>query len=190
MFKYFYRISDLHDTYDITSISIFTDNDETYKPNKFEKSLFGMELSYKYNTYKILDQKEIKLKKSDNIFAFIVLATLYSLRSKNNQKMKLKSKIELTKILFDKNYTEETIIDIFEFINLFISFRDEKFDNLFYAELEKMPKTKEKELLNSYDKFLLNKGKKEIAKNLKNLGVEIESISKATSLSVKEIEKM
>ena len=108
MFKYFYRISDLHDTHDITSIAIFTDNDKIYKPNKFEKKSFGSRVLYEYNTYKVLDQKKSKLKKSNNIFAFIILATLYALKAKDNQKTKLKSKIELTKILFNRNYTEDT----------------------------------------------------------------------------------
>jgi hypothetical protein len=49
---------------------------------------------------------------------------------------------------------------------LFLSFKNEKYDNLFYEELDKMPKTKEKESLNSYDKFLLKKGKKDCESRL------------------------
>lgn len=192
MFKYFYRIADLHDTYEITSIAVFTDDNEKFKPSQFDKNLFGTKVLYEYNTYKVLDQKEKALKKSDNIFAFVILATLYSLKAKDDQKKKLKSKIELTKILFDRNYTEDDIMELFEFINLFLTFKSQKFDELFYKEVEKMPKVKEKEVLNSFEKFLLNKGKNqekiEIVINGNKEGISTTILSKITGLSLKEIE--
>lgn len=194
MFTYYYRISDLHKTRNITSISIYTEDDKNFKPNKFEHNLFGTELIYKFNTYKVLEQKEHKLKSSNNIFSFIVLAVLYSLKAKENQKTKLKFKLELTKILLEKNYKQEEIQELFEFINIFLNFKNEKYDNLFYEELEKMPKAKEKESLNSFEKFLLKKGKKqrdnEIATNMLKEGYKIDSISKVTGLKISEIEEL
>ncbi|MBC7472815.1 MAG: hypothetical protein H7263_00880, partial [Candidatus Sericytochromatia bacterium] len=148
-------------------------------------------------TYKVLEQNQELLKKSNNIFAFLVLAVLYSLKAKDNQKTKLKFKVELTKILVERNYSQDEITELFEFINLFLSFSSEKYDNLFYEELEKMPKVKEKEVLNSFEKFMMKKLKskiedksKEIAKNFKELGVELEKISKATGLTKEEIENL
>lgn len=190
MFKYFYRISDLHNSYNITAISVYTEDKEDFKPNKFEHNLFGTELTYKFNTYKVLEQEEEALKESNNIFAFVVLAVLYSLRAKDNQKTKLNFKVALTKILISKKYSEEDILELFEFINLFLSFKNEKYDNLFYEELDKMPKTKEKESLSSYDKFILKKGKKEIVINMLKKGSPVEFISEVTGLSIKQVEKL
>ncbi|MFN4151761.1 MAG: hypothetical protein ACK4IX_12530 [Candidatus Sericytochromatia bacterium] len=194
MFKYFYRISDLHDTYDITAISIFTDEDKSFKPSKFQKTLFGTEISYKYNTYKVLEQKEKNLKKSDNIFAFVVLTTLYSLKAKDNQKKKFDFKLELVKILSNKNYSKETIIEIFEFLDLLLSFKSKKLEILFDLEVDKMPSVKEKEIMGSYKKFLLNKAKKEINIEIiingnKN-GFSNNDLAKITKLSIKEIEEI
>lgn len=198
MFKYFYRISDLHDTYDITAISIFTDEDKSFKPSKFEKTLFGTEISYKYNTYKVLEQKEKYLKKSDNIFAFVVLTTLYSLKAKDNQKKKFDFKLELVKILSNKNYSKETIIEIFEFLDLLLSFKSKKLEILFDLEVDKMPSVKEKEIMGSYKKFLLNKAKNEIKNEInteiiingnKN-GFSNNDLAKITKLSIKEIEEI
>ena len=159
VFKYYYRISDLHNTKNITSISIFVDEDESFHPNKFENMLFGTKILYEYNTYKVLNQKEKELKKSDNIFAFVVLTTLYSLKAKDNQKKKFDFKLELVKILSKKNYSKETIIEIFEFLDLLLSFKSKKLEILFDLEVDKMPSVKEKETMGSYKKFLLNKGK-------------------------------
>lgn len=190
MFTYYYRISDLHKTRNITAISIYTEDIKDFKPNKFENNIFGTKILYEYNTYKVLEQKENELKKTSNIFSFIILAVLYSLKSKNNQKRKLNFKIELMKILISKNYSEEDILELFEFINLFLSFSSEKYDNLFYEELEKMPKTKEKDILNSFEKFMLKKGKKEIALNMLKNNEPIEKVCSYTGLSKKEVEEL
>ena len=190
MFKYFYRISDLHNTYNITAISVYTEDKEDFKPDNFDNKVFGTRILYEYNTYKVLEQNQKTLKKSNNIFAFVVLAVLYSLKAKENQKIKLKFKIELTKILVEKNYSNEDIEELFEFINLFLSFNNEKYDNLFYAELEKMPKIKEKDVLNSFEKFMLKKGKKEIALNMLKNNEPIEKITAYTNLNKKDVEEL
>ena len=73
---------------------------------------------------------------------------------------------------------------------MFLSFKNEKYDNLFYEELDKMPKTKEKESLNSYDKFILKKRNHEIVINMLKKGYEVKSISEITGLSIKQVEEL
>jgi hypothetical protein len=57
-----------------------------------------------------------------------------------------------------------------------------------------MPKTKEKESLNSFEKFLLNKGKNqrdiEIATNMLKKGTNIEFVSEVTSLKISDVEEL
>jgi hypothetical protein len=194
MLTYYYRTSDLHQTRNITAISIYTEDNKDFKPNKVEYNNFGTRILYEFNTYKVLEQKEKELKNSDNIFAFVVLSVLYSLKAKDNQKIKFNFKVKLTKLLLKKNYNQDEIEELFELINLFLSFKNEKYDNLFYEELEKMPKTKEKESLNSFEKFLLKKGKNEkvieIVINGNKEGASNEFLSKITKLSIKEIEEI
>ncbi len=98
------------------------------------------------------------------------------------------------RILIDKKYSNEDIEELFEFINLFLNFKNEKYDKLFYEELEKMPKTKERESLNSYDKFLLKKGKNqeknEIAVNMLKMGLDLKLVSQATGLTIAELDEL
>ncbi len=189
MFTYYYRISDLHRTRNITAISVYTEDNQTFKPNSFENKVFGTEITYKYNTYKVLEQNQEILKKSNNIFAFLVLAVLYSLRAKDNQKKKLKFKIELTKILVERNYSQDEITELFEFINLFLSFGSEKYDNLFYEELEKMPKVKEKEVLNSFEKFMMKKLQSKIEDMTRELQSQVEDMTKKLQSQVEDKSK-
>lgn len=55
MFSYFYRIYDKFKQ-KIVVLAIFTDNDKNYMPNNFKYEFYHTELSYKYRTYKILEQ--------------------------------------------------------------------------------------------------------------------------------------
>ena len=113
-----------------------------------------------------------------------------SLKAKDNQKIKLAFKVELTKLLINKKYSEEDILELFEFINLFLNFKKEKYDNLFYEELDKMPKTKEKESLSSYDKFLVKKEKNNIAINMLKNNEPVEKVSTYTGLTISEVEEL
>ena len=140
-------------------------------------------------------QKEKELKKIDNIFAFVVLSTLYSLKVKNSQKKKFEFKLKLMKLLSNKKYSDETIIEIFEFLDLLLSFKSKKLEILFDLEVDKMPRVKEKETMGSYKKFLLNKGKTE-GKNEKTFEIIIngnkngfsnDDLSKITGLSIEKV---
>ncbi|MEK7434188.1 MAG: hypothetical protein AABZ74_13730, partial [Cyanobacteriota bacterium] len=119
---------------------------------------------------------------------------LYSLKAKDNQKKKFDFKLKLTKILSKKNYSNETIVELFEFLDLLLSFKSEKLEILFYKEFNKMSNLKEKEVMGSFSKFLLKKGKKEtiieIVLNGNKEGASNEFLSKITKLSIKEVEEI
>ncbi|PRX31085.1 hypothetical protein BX659_106118 [Orenia metallireducens] len=78
MFKYFYRIYDKYNK-KIVALAIFTEDRKGYKPSSFDYDFHGTKLSYHYNNYKILEQQESELLDSDNPFAMVILARLYSL---------------------------------------------------------------------------------------------------------------
>ncbi|MFN8674344.1 MAG: hypothetical protein U0457_19955 [Candidatus Sericytochromatia bacterium] len=100
----------------------------------------------------------------------------------------------MVKILSKKNYSKETIIEVFEFLDLLLSFKSKKLEILFDSEVDKMESVKEKETIGSYKRFLLNKAKNEreieIVLNGNKEGASNEFLSKITGLSIKEIEKI
>jgi hypothetical protein len=65
MFIYFYRIFDKFNR-DILSLAVFSDPSEGFKPDRFTYEFFGCELSFRYRTYKILEQDDEALKATDN----------------------------------------------------------------------------------------------------------------------------
>jgi hypothetical protein len=76
-----------------------------------------MSLIYKYPVYKIVKQKEADLMKQDNPFALVVLAGLYTLKTKKNQDERYRFKKELVKLLTEKKWEKEKIRDLFLYID-------------------------------------------------------------------------
>ncbi len=123
MFKYFYRIYDKY-AKEIVALTIFTDSNIKYKPNEFKYNFLNTSVSYKFNIYKIIDQRIETLEANNNSFALIVLAVLYSINN-NTDEEKYIFKLRLIRQLLRNNYTREKIEKIFIFINAIISLSDE-----------------------------------------------------------------
>ncbi len=73
MFQYWYRIYDRYGV-DIVALAVFTGGSSQPRPNHYHKSFLGTEITYKYNSYHILDHAAEQLLAMDNPFALIVLA--------------------------------------------------------------------------------------------------------------------
>ena len=116
MFKYFYRIYDKYDR-KIVALAIFTEDTADYKPSSFDYEFHGTKLNYEYNSYKILEQEEAELLKLDNPFAMVILAGLYTLKSKRKDDLRYEFKKKLFKLLLDRGYSKKKIKNIFEFLD-------------------------------------------------------------------------
>ncbi len=126
MFKYFYRIFDKYNK-KIVALAIFTENKKDYKPNKYKYDFFRTKLEYEYITYKILEQDEKQLISSDNPFALVILAGLYTIKSlgKKAGNQRFIFKFNLTKLLLQKKYNKEKIIRILKFLDGLLFLPDE-----------------------------------------------------------------
>ncbi|WP_408956579.1 Rpn family recombination-promoting nuclease/putative transposase [Natroniella sp. ANB-PHB2] len=194
MFKYFYRIYDKYDQ-KIVALAIFTEGREGYKPNSFNYDFHGTKLNYDYNSYKVLEQQEEELLKSDNPFAMVILAGLYSLKSKGKNSLRYNFKQKLFRLLLDKGYDREKIYNIFEFLDG-ILFLPKSIELRFKNTIKQTVGGDEimaKELTNLYQVGKSegkSEGKLEMVENLLEVGVELDKIAAASGLSKKEIEKI
>ncbi len=116
MFKYFYRAYDRYQR-NIYAIAIFTDDRRHFKPEKYEYAFFKTELVYKYDTYKVIEQDEEELARSDNPFATAVLAGKYAIQSKHNRDLALTFKLRLARLLLEKKWSRERLEKLFVFIS-------------------------------------------------------------------------
>ncbi|WP_172432027.1 hypothetical protein [Orenia metallireducens] len=203
MFKYFYRIYDKYDK-KIVALAIFTEGRKDYKPSSFDYEFHGTKLNYEYNSYKILEQEEVELLKAENPFAMVILAGLYTLKSKGKNSLRYSFKQKLFRLLLDRDYSKRKIKNIFEFLDgilflpndLELRFRDDIKETIGGDEVMS------KELTNLYqvgksEGKLEGKlegrvegkleGKLEIAKKLLEKKMDINDIMEVTELSEEQI---
>jgi hypothetical protein len=187
MFCYYYRLKDRFEI-EITALAIFTDKNPKYKPKKYNKKLLGTTIKYEFNIYKVLSQKENDLIKSQNPFAIIVLATLKALKKGQMDDAGIADvKRNLTKMLYERNYSKEKIQKLFLFLNYYIRFANIENSRKFADEILSIyqPKVKSmgiieacREIQKEYDiEYATNKGidlGKEIGIDLgKEIGVDL-----------------
>ncbi|WP_018250389.1 RpnC/YadD family protein [Orenia marismortui] len=194
MFKYFYRIYDKYDR-KIVALAIFTEDREDYKPSSFNYEFHGTKLNYEYNSYKILEQEEAEVLKLDNPFAMVILAGLYTLKSKRKDYLRYEFKKKLFKLLLDRGYSKKKIKNIFEFLDgilflpndLELRFRDDIKETIGGDE------TMTKELTNLYQVGKsegISEGMVKVAKKLLKKNMDIDDIVEVTELSKEEIKRI
>ena len=133
MFIYFYRIYDKFNR-DILSISVFADPSEGFKPDRFNYEFFGCELSFRYRTYKILEQDDKALEASDNPFALVVLAAKRNLQSREDEEKRFSFKRELIRLMLDKGYRREEILHVFRFLDGVLALTNLEKEKIIYDE--------------------------------------------------------
>jgi hypothetical protein len=90
MFEYFYKIYDKYKI-PVTAIAILADENKNYHPSIYYQEFMGTELTYKFNSYKILKQEENLLRINANPFSVVVLTTLMAIKHSNSTDEQLKT---------------------------------------------------------------------------------------------------
>ena len=108
MFVYNYRIYERFKI-PVTSIAVLADDQPNWRPEGFRYGMWGCRMELDYLKIKLLDYKDkwSYLENSDNPFAIVVMAHLKALESRKDNSLRQQWKIELTKFLYQKGYSEE-----------------------------------------------------------------------------------
>ena len=200
MFRYWYRIYDRFEV-DITALAVFTGGKNQKKPDTFYKSFLGTEVSYKYNTYHVLDHSEKELLSMDNPFALIVLAAQKALlRGRMPEEELGEQRLTVARALIQsQKYSHEQIMHLLYFLKNFIYIENPEINRNFDREIELLTgKENAMGIIETIKKItrqeaILEERERrnhEVAKNLKKAGVDVKIIAEATGLSVEEIRKL
>jgi predicted transposase/invertase (TIGR01784 family) len=178
MFKYYTRIFDKYDQ-PITAFAIFTDSNKNYHPKQYLDSVLGTEISYTFNTYKIIEQDETVLSASDNPFAIAVLSAKLTLSRKRMKDQQLfDSARELLKLLLTKQIPKKKIHSLIHFLNHYIRFENKKMLTKFEKEITILTEGStamgiEELLLDIAEKKGIEKGIKKGIEQGKGQGIEL-----------------
>lgn len=136
MFTYYIRIFDRYGV-DITAWAVFTGANGQERPDVYHRHFLGTEITYRYNTYYILDHKEQELLAWDNPFALIVLAAQKALLTGRVPEQELaEHRLTVAKALIRSGkYDHERIMNFLYFLKRFIYIADSEINRNFDQQI-------------------------------------------------------
>lgn len=164
MFRYFYRIFDRYER-EITALAILINNRLPQNPSGYHYQFGDTEITYKFPTYMIRDQRRDELLASKNPFAVAILVCLDVDRTRKKLQERLTLKVEIFQLILkrgrEQNYDSDTIVQLMHFmINIML-----------------LPKAKEGDFLRiSYDNFKTKKDMTQVSETELRIMDQIASI--------------
>lgn len=147
MYIYNYRLFDRY-LQPIATLVILGDNEQSWHPKEYSHELWDCELKLKFPTVKLLDyqtpQKWAELEASQNPFAIVVMAHLYTKETKHKPNKRFALKWRLTRMLYERGYSKQDVLSLFRFIDWMMALPPELEQQLqaqmiAYEEEQKVP---------------------------------------------------
>ena len=118
LFTYNYRLYDRYRR-PVASLAVLADERENWKPDGFGYQLFGCEVGIRFPVVKLLDyaNQTESLLEDPNPFALVTAAHLLTRRTKGDPEQRYAAKWRLAKLLYERNWDKQRIIDLFGVID-------------------------------------------------------------------------
>jgi len=160
-YSYNYRVFDRYDR-KVASLAILADTSSTWRPDHYSYDLWGSRSSLWFPMVKLLDYREHweALIEDSNPFAIAVMAHLQSMSTSKDLINRRHWKIRLTKMLYNKGYSRETVLELFRFIDWVIELPEDEVDT-FWQEVEAYEQEKKMPYVTSVERKSFGEGKLE-----------------------------
>ena len=126
MFVYHYRLFD-RDGQPLASLAVLADEHPGWRPDGFGYELFDCRMQFTFPMVKLLDkQAELpSLLESDNAFALVTAAHLLTRQTRQSPEDRYTAKLRLIRILFERGWERQRILDLFSVIDWLMQLPDE-----------------------------------------------------------------
>jgi hypothetical protein len=161
IYVYNYRIFDRYKR-PVASFVVFCDEDEGWRPEEYSYELWGSRASLRFSTAKLIeyDQRWAELEQNNNPFAVVVMAHIKSRATKKDANERLRWKLTLVKLLYQKGFRKEDILELFRFIDWVMALPEE-LEEQFGIEIEAFEEEQQMSYVTSIEKIGIKKGKEE-----------------------------
>jgi hypothetical protein len=156
MFRYFYRIFDRYGK-PIVSMAVVT-GPANWKPTrKYELKFYDSGVEFQYLMSTLMDYEREKLLANDNPMAIVVLAAQDSERLRRRHQARYDVKWHLIRMLYQRNYTRQEIIDLFDFIEWVLQLSNKDEERL-CEEINKLEEGNQMPYITSVERIGIQKG--------------------------------
>ncbi|MEE4355252.1 MAG: hypothetical protein V2I97_02220 [Desulfococcaceae bacterium] len=152
MFVYNYRIFDRYEV-EVVSLAVLTDDSSGWRPCEYRTGRWGCEHIFRFPVIKLTDYGKDweKLEKETNPFSLVVMAHLKSRSVKDGQERK-RWKLHLMRLLFERGYSRQDILELFRFIDWLIEL-PEDIERQFQDELTEITEEKKMPYVTSIERL-------------------------------------
>lgn len=142
MYQYNYRLYDRYNQ-PVVSLVIYGDESKKWRPQEYQRQLWGFELRMQFPAVKLIDYNLSELEQSDNPFAIVVLAHRHTKATKHQPDERFAFKWRLIRMLYERGYTRKQILSLFRYIDWLMALPpalEKKLDQTIsdYEETQKM----------------------------------------------------
>ena len=118
MFTCNYRIYDKFGTYPVL-LAVLADNDSNWKPVQYHRQRWGCGITFTFPVVKLTDYRGqlAELLDSNNPFATLTAAHFLTRCTRHDMAERLQTKIKLTKLLYQKGWDKQELLDFFSVID-------------------------------------------------------------------------
>ena len=118
MYVYNYRLFDRYDR-PVVSLAVLTDASPTWRPMRYEYSLWGCRVGIVFPVVKLRAYRErwAELEASDDPFATVVMAHLHSQATRRRLSQRLEGKLHLVRRLYERGYARDDVLELFRFLD-------------------------------------------------------------------------
>jgi len=158
---YNYRIFDLHQL-PLVSLVILADPDPQWRPERYERELWGTRSVLEFRAFKLLDLRDHRpeLAASSNPFALLSAAHLTALESGPAARTRLGWKLDLVRSLYRQGLDQERVRSLFGLIDWILHLTPE-LDSEFCREVEEIERSTEMRHMTTFERRGLEKGRLE-----------------------------
>ena len=118
LFTYNYRLYDRYHR-PVATLAILADDNSQWHPTQFGYTVLGCDHYLKFPSIKLLDYQPqlTALLTQDNVFALVTAAHLLTRQTKHNEQQRFIFKWQLTRLLYERDWDKQRIIDLFSIID-------------------------------------------------------------------------
>ncbi|WP_019895288.1 RpnC/YadD family protein [Hydrogenovibrio halophilus] len=193
MFQYNYRIRDKYDR-DVISLAVLSDTNPSFRPSRYAFEMGGCRILFEFPTAKLLDwqNKLDALLASENVFALIVAAQLHAKLLKE-PKQRLDAKTRLIRLLYERGYSREQVIELFKFIDWMIRLPD-NLEIEFKNTIDQIEEEMHMAYVTSVERIATQEGKLEgklelAIQMVKDLNLSVKDVAEKYQLPLKELKE-
>jgi hypothetical protein len=158
VFLYNIRIFDLYQQVPV-SLAILCDESLSWKPHNYVVNYPDTQLNFNFGIVKLLDWRDRteELDSSDNPFAVVVLAHLKLIETKGRAQQRKAWKFRLTKMLYERGYERQQILDLYRFVDWLIIL-PEMLEREFWQELQTFEEDRKVTYVTNAERFGFERG--------------------------------